>query len=426
MKKNYVFVLLILSVVCHAQTIERGPYLNSVTSSSATIRWRTNKSTNSEIFFGTSLNSLQKKKADGKTVADHEVLLTGLIPSTKYFYTIGSSRILNPDQYFQTAPEIGSSAPVRIWALGDFGNGSKNQIDCRDAILNATTGHRPDVWIWLGDNAYDYGRDDEYQKHVFDVYQSFFKNTALYPSPGNHEYRGRIKGEEIPYFKIFTMPQQGESGGVPSGSESYYSFDYGNVHFVSLDSYEVLNDKNYLFDTLSLQVSWLKKDLATNKLPWTVLYWHYPPYTKCGSHDSDTEEALVKIRQNLVPVLERYKVDLVLSGHSHVYERTYPILGHYGLADTFDPGQHIVGKSDSLNTYHIGTERQGIIYIVNGAGGQIDDQEKGSPLKAAVYYNNSVGGSMILDVAGNRLDAQWICADGVVRDRFSIIKENAK
>jgi hypothetical protein len=63
-----------------------------------------------------------------------------------------------------------------------------------------------------------------------------------------------------------------------------------------------------------------------------------------------------------------------------------------------------------------------VIYIVNGSGGQIGGQEPGYPLKAAAYSNNTQGGSLILDVVGNKLEARWICADGVVRDRFSIVK----
>ncbi|MEP7257980.1 MAG: hypothetical protein ABI687_06325, partial [Flavitalea sp.] len=102
-------------------------------------------------------------------------------------------------------------------------------------------------------------------------------------------------------------------------------------------------------------------------------------------------------------------------GHSHVYERTFPILGHYGMSDTFDPDKHIIKDT-------AGAKRRGIIYIVNGAGGQSDVNEKGTPLPAAAFYNNSIGGSMILDFSGSRLDARWICADGVIRDQFSIVK----
>ena len=424
------FILTLLVQVSFGQTqkIIRGPYLNMATPSSITIRWRTDLPANSRVLFGTTVEDVKEKVTDLKLVTDHEVLLTNLQPSTKYYYTVGTNESVSRphlEQYFRTAPRVGSTDSIRIWALGDFGNSSKNQAACSNAISKFTKNHRPDAWIWLGDNAYSYGREEEYQKHVFRVYQeSFFKNTPLYPAPGNHDYGDgdRTKSQHIPYFNIFSMPQNGEAGGVPSSSESYYSVDFGNVHLVSLDSYGLLDGGHLLSDTIGKQVQWLKQDLEANKLPWTIVYWHHSPYSK-GSHDTDTEEDLIKIRENFLPVLERYKVDLVLCGHSHVYERTHPILGHYGMANTFDPKKHVVAQSDAPNKYRVNGARQGIIYIVNGSGGQVGGKQNGYPLKAATYSNNSIGGSMLLDFSGNRLDAKWICADGVVRDQFSIVKE---
>lgn len=427
--KNVLLVFIwcaLLTLPGYSQNVVRGPYLNVITPSSAVIRWRTEEPASSQVTYTTALTKPGLSVVDEKLVIDHEVKIQGLLPSTKYFYTIGSKKSKGqtyPEQYFKTAPVVGSTKPVRVWALGDFGNSSQNQADCRDAIIKATTNQRPDVWIWLGDNAYDLGLDDEYQRHVFRVYQeSFFKNTSLYPAPGNHDY-GNFEHDptDISYYKIFTMPSQGEAGGVPSGSEAYYSVDYGNVHAVSLDSQGELDGGFRLYDTLSKQVQWLKKDLAANKLPWTIVYFHHPPYTK-GSHNSDTEEELVKIRENLLAILERFKVDLVLCGHSHVYERTHPIRGHFGPADTFDPKKHIVEKTSSPDQYIVGKNGQGVIYIVSGSGGQVGGQEEGYPLKAAKFYNNTVGGSLLLDFNNNRLDAKWICADGQVRDTFSITK----
>jgi hypothetical protein len=419
-------VAVICAIAGHAQKITRGPYLNSVTSTSVVIRWRTDKPVASHVAFGKSI-TLGSSIAEEKAATEHEVLINGLQPASRYYYSIASKNQVATaaeDQYFQTAPVKGSSEPVRVWALGDFGNSSQNQIACRDAITKSTLDRRADAWIWLGDNAYSKGKDSEYQEHVFNIYQeSFFKNTTLYPSPGNHDYGDHVERNGVPYFNIFTLPQRGETGGVPSGSESFYAVDYGNVHLVSLDSYGKGDDGLHLYDTLSKQMAWLKNDLASNTLPWVVLYFHHPPYSK-GSHDSDTEESLVKMRENFIPIIERYHVDLVLAGHSHVYERTHPIRGHYGASDSFDFAKHVVAKTDAPSQYHVDGKEQGIIYVINGSGGQVGGQQNGYPLKAAIYSNNTIGGSMILDFSGNKLDARWICADGVVRDQFSIVKDN--
>ncbi len=431
MNRSYlVFVSILFSIQSFAQApdIIRGPYLNSVGSTSAIIRWRTEKPTDSKVTFSKNFRKTGQvvEVVDRKVVTDHEITIKDLSPATRYYYSVGAMEakaIMYEEQFLSTAPLVGSTNPVRIWALGDFGDGSKNQIDCRDAIIKETVDHRPDAWLWLGDNAYNIGLDEEYQRHVFRVYQeSFFKNTNLYPSPGNHDYgKAKRNPSDISYFKIFTMPSNGEAGGLPSGSESYYAVDFGNVHLISLDSQGELDGGFRIYDTLSKQVTWLKRDLAANKLPWTIVYFHHPPYTK-GSHDSDRENELVKIRENLLTILERFKVDLVLTGHSHVYERTHPLRGHYGEANSFDPKKHIVETKESPNNYRVGKEGQGVIYIVSGSGGQVGGQADGYPLRAATYYNATVGGSLLMDFNDNRLDAKWICADGQVRDQFSITK----
>jgi len=432
MNKSIVILLLLsVAIRSNAQSsdIIRGPYLNSVTSTSAVIKWRTQQPTTSKVTLSIDLqkHSNHTKVSDSNLRTDHEIKISGLLPATKYYYSVGDTGAIAkmyPEQFVITAPTVGSISPLRIWALGDFGDGSTNQLKCRDAIIKETYDHRPDAWIWLGDNAYNLGLDDEYQRHVFRVYQeSFFKNTNLYPAPGNHDYgKAKRNPTDISYFKIFTMPTNGEAGGIPSGSESYYSVDYGNVHLISLDSQGELDGGFRIYDTLSRQITWLKKDLSANKLPWTIVYFHHPPYTK-GSHDSDREAELVKIRENLLVILERYKVDMVLTGHSHVYERTHPLRGHYGEANSFDPKKHVVERTTSPNHYLVGKGGQGVIYIVSGSGGQVGGQAEGYPLRAATYYNTTVGGSLLLDFNDNRLEAKWICADGQVRDRFSITKE---
>src|SRR5258706_592214 len=90
--------------------------------------------------------------------------------------------------------------------------------------------------------------------------------------------------------------------------------------------------------------SWLKQDLAMNEKEWLIAFWHHPPYTK-GSHDSDFEVELFEMRQNAVPILESYGVDLVLCGHSHCYERSFLIQGHYGSSWTFDESMKKDGGS---------------------------------------------------------------------------------
>jgi hypothetical protein len=232
---------------------------------------------------------------------------------------------------------------------------------------------------------------------------------------------------DIPYYSIFTVPKGGEAGGVASGSESYYSYDVGNIHFISLDSYGMENGLR-LSDTLSQQVEWLKKDLASNEKMWTVAYFHHPPYTK-GSHDSDTENELVRIRQYTVGILERFNVDLVLSGHSHSYERTRLISNHFGLSGTFDQRLHEIDSSSArydgtVNScpYIKNESNRGTVYVVAGSAGQVGGNIASYPHKAMYYSNRTMGGSGILEIESNRLDFKWLSGAGVIEDSFTILK----
>ena len=360
--------------------------------------------------------------------------ITGLQPDTRYAYAIGyedTQQAAGSDYYVKTAPVTGSKGPVRLWVLGDFGSGTDNQRAVYQAYRNAITTHPADLWLWLGDNAYAYGLENEYQQNVFSVYGPTFRNTPLVPSPGNHDYAGSETNFNIPYYNLFSFPQNGEAGGVPSGAKSFYSSNYGNVHLISLDS-QGRQDGLRLYDTTSTQVQWLKRDLEANRtsanpIPWTIVIFHHPPYSK-GSHDSDTEESMRLLRENLTPIFERYGVDLVLNGHSHSYERTYRIRNFRGLANTFDKAVHVAENTTarydgSPNSCPVLTKGQGTIYIVNGSGGQLGGQSPGFPQPATVYNNVNTGGSMILDVTDNRLDAQWLMSDGSVQDQFTLMKD---
>jgi hypothetical protein len=422
---------LLVTRIAFAQTpkLVRGPYLQVVTPTSVIIRWRTDQPTTGRVWFGKSTSQLTGNTRETQSSLEHSLTLTGLQPATQYAYSIGydDTQLTNgPDYYVKTAVPAGDKQPLRFWVLGDFGNGSDNQRNVYQAYRNATADRPADLWLWLGDNAYSFGFEDEYQQLVFPIYAPTLRNTPLFITPGNHDYADSETNFNTAYYKLFAFPEKGEAGGVPSNSKSYYSSDYGNVHLISLDSQGRPDGQYRLYDTTSVQVQWLKRDLAANKLPWTIVIFHHPPYSK-GGHNSDTELSMKLIRENLTPILERYGVDLVLNGHSHGYERTYRIKGLQGLANTFNKATHIAENTTarydgSPNSCPILTKGEGTVYIVNGSGGQIGGRSVDFPHPATVYNNTTLGGSMLLDVNDNRLDAQLVMADGSVQDKFTIMK----
>ncbi|WP_420150288.1 metallophosphoesterase [Spirosoma sp.] len=425
-------ILLFLFFPANAQApkLTRGPYLQVVTPTSVIVRWSTDQPTRGRAWFGLSANQLANDVRETEATLDHSLTLTGMNPATKYLYAIGyddTQLVSGPDYYVKTVVPAGDKRPVRFWVLGDFGSNNENQKKVYEAYRHVTATHPADLWLWLGDNAYSFGLEQEYQEYVFNVYPPTLRNTPIFPTPGNHDYADSYTNFNIPYYKLFAFPEKGDSGGVPSGKKSYFSADYGNVHLISLDSQANQDDGFRLYDTTSTQVKWLKRDLEANKLPWTIVIFHHPPYSK-GGHNSDTEVQLKLLRENLTPILERYGVDLVLNGHSHGYERTYRLKGMRGLANTFDREKNIAEQTTarydgSANSCPILTKGEGTVYIVNGSGGQLGGQSADFPHPGTVYNNVTLGGSMILDVNDNRLDAQLVMADKSVLDRFTILKK---
>jgi hypothetical protein len=424
----------------------RGPYLQVATSQSIVVRWRTDAAERGVVRYGTSPHELTTVINGEQITMEHIVKLNGLKPSTKYYYTIGGlTHTLEGDSnnYFITLPQPGTIGKYRIAALGDCGNNSANQKSVRDQIVKYLGANYMNGWILLGDNAYESGTDAEYQKNFFDIFQdAFLKKYPLFPTPGNHDYRdidsyrGKSKyGQQVAYFQNFSMPVHGEAGGVPSGNQAYYSYDIGNIHFLSLDSYGIEDSAFRLYDTTSRQVQWVKKDLELNKEKdnWVVAYWHHPPYSM-GSHNSDKEKELIKIRENFIRILERYGVDLVLCGHSHSYERSNFMNGHYGPENSYSSAynvskQHtqVSGKMETCTYTKQMPHGMGTVYVVSGSAGKIDSRTQPSfPHNAMVYSNAKEGGGLMLEVEGDRLDLKWVCADGVVRDAFTMIKNEGR
>lgn len=411
----------------------RGPYLQSASSGSMTIRWRTDLATRSRVHYG------DKIKDDSTLTTEHIVTLTGLSPHTRYEYSIGDFQTkLKEGSYFYTLPEAGKTGMYRVGVFGDCGNNSVNQRNVKSSVLKYLGENYMDAWVLLGDNAYNSGTDAEFQTKFFNVYKDdLLKTYPMFPCPGNHDYNDRDfpgafemaqRTHQTAYYRNFSMPVNGESGGVASHTQAFYSFDIGNMHFLSLDSYGKEADQYRLYDTLGPQVQWIKRDLEANKnRQWVIAYWHHPPYTM-GSHNSDTEGELVKIRENFIRILERYGVDLVLCGHSHDYERSKLMKGHYGMETTFSAAAHNLSNSSGLydgseNSCPYVKDSLGTVYVVSGSAGKLGGTQPAFPHNAMYYANATEGGASFLEVQGNRLDLKWICADGVIRDHFTMMKE---
>ena len=405
-------------------SVTRGPYLQMGTPNSTIVRWRTNVATNSRVSIGTTQGSLTSNTDDASLTTEHEVIVSNLSPATKYFYSVGSQTQTlagnDANHYFVTAPLAGTTSQTRIWVLGDSGTANANAQAVRNAYLNFTGATHTNLWLMLGDNAYENGTDSEYQAAVFDMYPSMLRQSVLWPALGNHDTaQSSNPPASLPYFAMFTLPTAAQAGGIASGTEKYYSFDYANIHFICLDSMTSDRSAN------GPMATWLRADLASTTRQWTIAFWHHPPYSK-GSHDSDTDPILAQMRQNILPILEDAGVDLVLAGHSHSYERSFLIDSHYGVSSTFttamkkDGGSGRIDGSGAYNKPTLGPGvHEGAVYAVAGSSGQIAGGTLNHP---AMFISLNNLGSMVLDVNGDTLDAKFLRENGAIADYFRIVK----
>jgi hypothetical protein len=414
-------LVLLWSSLAFAATVVRGPYLQSASSDSITVRWRTDVATDSRVQFGLSSGSLTSVASNATYTTEHIVKLTGLSPNTKYFYNVGSSSAVQAGDstyYFETSPTTGTAVPTRIWVIGDAGTGTTGQAAVYNAYRSFTGSTYTDFWLMLGDNAYNSGTDAEYQTKMFNMYPEMMRQSPLWATIGNHDGVSADSATQTgPYYDIHTFPKNGEAGGIASGTEAYYSFNYGNIHVIVLDSNETSRS------TTGAMMNWLKADLANVAATWLIAIWHHPPYTK-GSHNSDTETNLIEMRQNFLPVLENYGVDLVLTGHSHSYERSKFIDGHYGLSSTYNSSFEINGGSGRVDGSGAYTKsgslpHSGAVYSVVGASGQVSGGTLNHP---AMFLSLNELGSMVIDVSGSTMDIKYLNNNGTVRDYFTISK----
>jgi hypothetical protein len=283
------------------QALDRHPYLQQVTDTSALVLFTTRVVGPEPV--------LELRSADGEDLRRVETELDpsdatgrqriarigGLSPDTIYCYTLDDW--LSPVG-FRTAPSASSERSVRFIAFGDSGG------ERRGLLVPELARSRFDLILHVGDIAYWEGSLGDFEVEFFDTYASLLAHAAIFPASGNHEYG---TPDAAAYRQVFALP---ENGG-PDGIERWFSYDWSNVHFVALDTERVG----------PAQADWLEADLARNALPWTIVYFHRPPYSS-GVHGGSGA-----VRATFVPSFERHGVQLVLSGHDHDYERTRPVGG---------------------------------------------------------------------------------------------------
>jgi hypothetical protein len=335
-------------------TLHRGPYLQQTTDDSVRVVWATRESGAADVRYGTT-GPTTVVNATSRLIAattsglpfdyyHHEALIDGLSGARRYVYNVAVDDVvlLSSNPTFVTAPAPGTGT-VTFVAFGDSGNGStaQRQIatvmgqDVFDLVLHAgdivygsdaTTG--PATW-------------SKYDDWFFAIYSRWLPTRPFFPAEGNHDSNS-ANGNGRAYLNLFSLPTNGASSAFPDHAERYYSFDYGPVHFVALDT-------EFAFQSTTRRIEqqdWLEADLAGTNQPWKIAYFHRSPFSSGGEHGSD-----LAVRQAFSPIFERYGVQLAISAHEHTYERTKP----WRTGSTGTPVTYIVTGGGGGRLYAAGS-----------------------------------------------------------------------
>lgn len=403
---------------------DRAPYLQMAGPDRMTIRWGTSHAGRGEVYYGEQAGQLTHKQREAGSCKNHRVVLHDLKPDTRYYYRVEQAGewLMPKAEWFYTSPKIGATVATRIWVIGDPGEPQAHDAVSKVSYQWLQAHARPgrpllDFILTTGDNAYPNATNAQYESGFFQPFGQYLKNFPVWPAFGNHDAR------RWAYYHIFDQPQNGEFGGLASHNKAYFSFDYARTHIIMLDS------EHGDLSQSSPMLAWLKQDLQQTKQDWVIVDFHHPPYT-AGTHDSDNPKdsrgRMVRVRENLAPILDRAGVDLVLSGHSHDYERSALINCHYGQSDTFKPWMiRDKGDKDAQGETHYRKAHTGLspyagtMYLVEGSSGQGNKLRR---LHPAMVVDSTQPGSLILDIQGQTLTGRYLTSGGEVTDTFTITK----
>ena len=234
-----------------------------------------------------------------------------------------------------------------------------------------------EVLILGGDIVNDEGDDDEWSAFMSAGAEAFEK-LKIRPVTGNHT------ADATRYIEYFDIPQNGPEGLLGA----YYSFDYGEIHFIMLDSMTMGTVDE---SQISLISDWIKNDLESSDSTWNIAVMHHPMYSLNGSYKDDLRAETMQ--QNYLPIFEEYDLDFILCGHQHVYSRTYPLISgeiqdggivqimgisggkHYSIPDNEIIEESVQGQSVYSVISATGSEIT--IETYNMSGALLDSYSKG-------------------------------------------------
>lgn len=298
----------------------------------------------------------------------YSVTITGLNPDTQYVYRVGRDGAWSEPLSFSTGPIDPES--FTFLYLGDV----QSEYPQWGSLLEKIYMENPEIkFSLLGGDLTNNGDDENEWGEFLDAATGLFSRIPMMPTMGNHD--GSM------YLKFFSLPDNGPLG----LKQEFYSFDYGDAHFV------VLNSRNNTDLTVR---QWLEEDLQNTAKKWKFAVFHHPAYPAVADYKGIDES----IRENWIPILEDYNIDMVFVGHQHVYMRTKPI------------------RDDQIQP-----EGQGIVYIMGNSGTKY--YSLGTGFDYIAEQLAGISNYQLINIDGNMLTMTARDANGQIIDRCTMTKQ---
>jgi acid phosphatase type 7 len=365
-----IFLIYALSIQeAKSQNIIKGPYLIEPGKTRMIIRWEFDKISDYTVEYKLDKKKAKQLKLNYRGTKNnahlYEATLSDLHPNSVYYY-----RLVSPgnNKWFKTRTYADNQENLTFVAMGD----SRSNPEIFSKIMNETGEADPDLIISMGDLVENGGKYQQWNEYYFSVVRGIAESTPIISTLGDHEGEGD-NGE---LFSYFLRTDQ-------SVDKQWFSFDYGSAHFISLD-YRCPDSKE--------MADWFIKDITSSSKKWNFVYMHRPCYN-LGGHGSAWG------RGTWPELFSKFKIDIVFAGHSHLYERFYP-----------------VKPSDDSAALPV-------TYITSGgAGAELYEVVTNESVLAS---SESVNHFIKVQIAGDTLKLQTIRMDGSLLDKLLIVKNKS-
>lgn len=377
---------LLLPQLALAASVVRGPFLQQTTPTSTLVVVATDVAARVEAIADLPGGATARASGDGTY---HLLRLTGLAPGATHSFRVTVDGAVAAEGAVRTPGVPGTEAARHavLGATADTGSAGPNAR----ANVARMKARGVEAVLTMGDNSYPDGAAGEWKTTFFDVWKGLMPNATMWTGVGDHEYRTPFAQ---PYLDSVELPEG------PQG-ERYYSFDWGDIHVVALDTNCISPMyANEMGCDAATMVAWLEADLAATKAPWKIVTMHRPALAT-GKYGVFPE-----VPRALLAPFETHGVDLVLQAHNHLYERTWPARG--GVS---------VKRGDGAYD-HPGAP----VYVTAGGG---SDYLYDSVFPAAEWtaFRETAFQHLVLTLDGGTLRVESIRPDGSILDLFEIVKD---